>query len=136
MAMSYRPQATQVNEEPPLESSLNLTLTQHPHDENPEFQKVCAHFEVEPPRAEYYRIFLNPHTLMILLQVDPAFGDELEIVYESCYKIENTSIFAWSSVPNVGHYRWLRGSICRLLHNSKANYLVHTIQRILDFLQL
>jgi hypothetical protein len=31
---SYGPQAAQMNEEPPLESSLNLTLTQHPHDEN------------------------------------------------------------------------------------------------------
>jgi hypothetical protein len=73
---------------------------------------------------------------MILLQVDPSSNDEPEIVYEGCYKIENTSIFAWFSVPNVGHYRWLRGLICRLLPNSKVDYLVHTIRRILNFLQL
>jgi hypothetical protein len=48
---------------------------------------------------------------MILLQVDLAFGDELEIICEGCYKIKNTSIFAWSSIPGVGHYRWLRGPI-------------------------
>jgi hypothetical protein len=35
MTMSYELQATQVNEEPPQESSLDLTLTQHPHDEIP-----------------------------------------------------------------------------------------------------
>jgi hypothetical protein len=73
---------------------------------------------------------------VILLQVDPASSDELEIVCEGCYETEDISIFAWSSVPNVRHYRWLRGPIRRLPPNSKADYLVRTIQRILDFLQL
>jgi hypothetical protein len=73
---------------------------------------------------------------VILLQVDLASDDEPEIVYEGCYKIKHTSIFARSSVPDVGHYRWLCDSIHRLPPNSKANYLVRTIRRILDFLQL
>jgi hypothetical protein len=38
---------------------------------------------------------------MILLQVDIASSDEPEIVYESYYKTENTSIFAWSSILGV-----------------------------------
>ncbi len=73
---------------------------------------------------------------MILLQVDPASGDELETVCEGCYETKYTSIFTWSSVSGVGHYRWLRGLIRRLPPNSKADYLVRTIRRILDFLQL
>jgi len=73
---------------------------------------------------------------VILLHVDPASGDELETIYEGCYEIEDTSIFAWSSIFGVGHYRWLRGLIRRLPLNTKVNYLVCTIQRILDFLQL
>jgi GTPase len=73
---------------------------------------------------------------VILLQVDPAFGDEPETVCEGCYETEDTSIFAWSLVPDVGHYRWLRGPIRRLLPNSKVDYLVRTIWRILDFLLL
>ncbi len=73
---------------------------------------------------------------MILLQVDPAFGDKAQTVCEACYDIEDTFIFAWSLVPGVGHYRWLRGLIRRLLRNSKADYLVRTIRCILDFLQL
>jgi hypothetical protein len=77
---------------------------------------------------------LNSRTLVILLQVDPASGDEPEIVCEGCYETEDTSIFAWSSVPDVGHYRWLRNPIRRLPPNSKADYLVRTIRRILDFL--
>jgi hypothetical protein len=36
MVTSYGPQAAQVNEEPPPESFLDLTLTQHPCDEEPE----------------------------------------------------------------------------------------------------
>jgi hypothetical protein len=35
MVTFYGPQAAQANEEPPSKSSLNLTLTQHPHDEKP-----------------------------------------------------------------------------------------------------
>jgi hypothetical protein len=65
---------------------------------------VRTHLEVEPPRAWYYRISPNSRTLVILLQVNPAFGDELKTICESCYEIKNTSIFAWSLVPDVGHY--------------------------------
>jgi len=48
MAASYGPQAAQVNEELIPKSSINLTLTQHPSDEDPKPQEVCAHFEVNP----------------------------------------------------------------------------------------
>jgi len=133
---SYGPQAAQANEGLPPESSLDLTLTQHLRDEEPELREVRVCLEVEPPRAWYYRISPNSRTLVILLQVDPASGDEPETVCEGYYETEDTSIFAWSLVPGVGHYRWLRGSIRRLPPNSKADYIVRTIRRILDFLQL
>jgi hypothetical protein len=113
-----------------------LTLTQHPRDEELEPREVHTRLEVEPPRAWYYRISPNSRTLVILLQVDPAFDDEPETVCEGCYETEDTSIFAWSLVLGIGHYRWLRGSIRRLPPNSKADYLVRIIRRILDFLQL
>ncbi len=51
MVTFYRPQAAQVNEELPPKSSLDLTLTQHPRDENPKPRKVHARFEVEPLRT-------------------------------------------------------------------------------------
>jgi hypothetical protein len=136
MVTSYRPQATQVNEELASESSLDLMLTQHPRDENPKPQKVRVGLGVDPPRTWYYRIFLNSRTLMVLLQVDLTSGDELETVCESCYEIENTSIFTWSSILGIKHYHWLRNLIHRLPLNNKAYYLVRTIRRILDFLQL
>jgi len=92
---------------------------------------VCAHLEVDPPRAWYYRIFSKFHTLVILLQVNPVSGDKPEIIYEGCYETKDTSIFTWSSIPGVGHYHWLCSLIRRLPLNSKVNYLVRTIQRIL-----
>jgi hypothetical protein len=74
--------------------------------------------------------------LIILLQVEPDSGDEPKTVCEGYYKTEDTSIFAWFSVMNVGHYRWLHSPIHRLPPNNKANYLVHTIRYIVNFLQL
>jgi hypothetical protein len=72
---------------------------------------VRAHLEVEPPQTWYYCIFSNYRTLVILLQVNPTSSDEPKTVCESCYETEDIYIFAWSLVPDVGHYRWLRGSI-------------------------
>jgi len=127
MATFYRPQAAQVNEKRALESSLDLTLMQHPHDEDPALREVRAHLEVNPPRAWYYRISPNSRNLVILLQVDLASGDEPETVCEGCYETKDASIFAWSSIPNVGHYHWLQSPIRRLPSNTKADYLNRTI---------
>jgi hypothetical protein len=67
MATFYGPQATQMNEESALESFLDLTLTQHPHDEDLAPREVRACFEVNLLRAWYYRIYPNSCTLVILL---------------------------------------------------------------------
>jgi hypothetical protein len=48
---SYGPQAAQANEEPPSEASLDLTLMQHPRDEELEPREVRTRLEVEPPQA-------------------------------------------------------------------------------------
>ncbi len=80
-----------------------------------------------------YHIYQNSLTLVILLQVDPASSDKPEIVYEGFCKTRDTSIFAWSSIPDVGHYCWLHGPVRRLPPNNKA---ICTIRRILYFLQL
>ncbi len=84
MAMFYRLRFAQVNEKPALESYLDLTLTQHLRDEEPESREVRVHLETNPPRAWYYYISLNFCTLVILLQVDPTSEDEPETIYEGC----------------------------------------------------
>lgn len=72
---------------------------------------------------------------MILLQ-DLVFSNELEIACKGFNESEDILIFEWSSIPSIRHYYWLHDSIHWILFNNKVNYLVHTIWRILDFLQL
>jgi hypothetical protein len=43
--------------------------------------------------------------MVILLQVDPASSDELETICEGCSETEDTSIFTWFSIPDIGHNR-------------------------------
>jgi hypothetical protein len=69
----YGPQAAQVNEEPPSESSLDLTLTQHPCDEELKLRKVWTYLEVEPLQVGYYCISSNSRTLVILFTNQPCF---------------------------------------------------------------
>jgi hypothetical protein len=49
--------------------------------------------------------------MVILLQIDLAFGDEPKIVFEGCYETEDISIFTWSSIPSIKHYCWLHNPI-------------------------
>ncbi len=97
---------------------------------------MCLHIEIESLELGIINFFSNFHTLVISLQVDLIFSNELEIVYKGFYKNEDTSIFAWSSIPSVVHYSWLHDLIHRQLLNNKADYLVHIMRHILDFLQL
>jgi len=136
MTMSYTLQAAEMNKKSPRELSLNLTLTQHHRDEDHEPWEVCFCFEIEPSQVWYYQFFSNFRTLVIVLQVDSAFNNELEIVYGNFYEIENISIFAWFSILDIWHYHWLCYLICQLPFKNKVDYLIHTIRCILNFLQL
>jgi hypothetical protein len=78
---------------------------QHPRDGKPEFRRMRVRFEVTPPWTWYYRISPNSCSLVILLKVNPAFGDEPKIVCEGCYETEDISILAQFSLLDVGHYR-------------------------------
>jgi hypothetical protein len=48
MATSYNLQVAQVNEEPAPGSSLDLTLMQHPRDEDPKLREVRIRLEINP----------------------------------------------------------------------------------------
>jgi hypothetical protein len=50
MTMFYKLQVAQMIEKLPWESSLDLTLTQHPRDENPKLREVRFRLELEPPQ--------------------------------------------------------------------------------------
>jgi hypothetical protein len=57
MAMFYGFQTAQVNEEPVLKSSLDLVLTQHLRDEDPNPRKVRAHLKVDPLELDIITFF-------------------------------------------------------------------------------
>ncbi len=57
MAMFYGSQSAQVNEEPVLKSSLNLVLTQHFRDEDPNPREVRAHLKVDPLELDIITFF-------------------------------------------------------------------------------
>ncbi len=93
-------------------SSLDLTLTQHFHDEDCELWEMSPFFEVEPSQTWYYQISSNFRTLVILLQVNLVSSNERKTECEGFYETKNISIFAWSPIPYVGHNCWLHGSTC------------------------
>jgi hypothetical protein len=39
--------------------------------------------------------------------------------------MEDTFIFAWSSIPSVEHYRWLHSPICQLPPNNSSHHSTH-----------
>ncbi len=67
MVTSYGPQVAQANEEPPSEPSLNLTLMQHPCDEDIEPREVRTCLEVEPPSSLVLSYFSEFSHLVLLL---------------------------------------------------------------------
>jgi len=68
MVTSYGPQAAQANEKPPSESFLNLTLTQHPRDENSNLERCALVLKLNP---------LEPGTIVFRQTPTP---------WWSCYK--------------------------------------------------
>jgi len=80
-----------MNEESPLESSLDLALTQHHHDENPESQEVRPRLEVEPLLNLVLSNFSKFSNLGDFVTGRPHFNDELETICEGFYETKNTS---------------------------------------------
>jgi hypothetical protein len=134
MATSYGPQAAQMNEELSLKSFLDLTLRQHPRDEDPEPWEVRTVLKLNPFELGTIAFLRTFTPWWFCCKSISLSYNEPKIDYEVYYETENTYIFAWFSILGVKHYRWLHGSICWLAPNNKVDYLVCTIRRILYFL--
>jgi hypothetical protein len=57
MTTSYEPQTAQVNEKPPPESSLDLTLIQHLHDEILNYKKCAFILKLNPIKLDIISFF-------------------------------------------------------------------------------
>jgi hypothetical protein len=82
------------------------------------------------------RLSLNPHALTIYLEFIPAWIVAPERFEECQCKDDDVRFHCRTWVLGDGHYRWLRGPINPLPMEHWAEYLAHTIRRILEFLQL
>ncbi len=82
------------------------------------------------------RLSLNPHALAIYLEFVPARGAAPERFEECQCEDDDVRLHCRTCVPSDGHYRWLRGPINPLPLEHQDEYLIRTIRRILDFLQL
>ncbi len=79
---------------------------------------------------------LNPHALVIYLEFDPARGATPKR-FEKCQcEDDDVRLHYRTWVPGDGHYCWLRGPINPLFMEHRTEYVVRTIRRILEFLQL
>jgi len=76
----------------------------------------------------------NPHALTIYLEFVPAFGAALERFEECQCEDDDVHLHCRTWVLGDGHYRWLQGPINPLSMEHRAEYLVHTIHCIMEFL--
>ncbi len=73
---------------------------------------------------------------MIYLECVPARGATPERFEECQCENNNVRLHCETRVPGEGHYCWLRSLINPLSMKHQAEYVAHTICRILGFLQL
>jgi len=76
----------------------------------------------------------NPHALAIYLEFFPVRGTAPERFEECQCEDDDVHLHCRTWVHDDGHYRWLRSPINPLPMAHRAEYLVRTIHRILDFL--
>jgi hypothetical protein len=82
------------------------------------------------------RLSPNPHALTIYLKFVLARGVTPKRFEECQCENNNVCLHCRTWVLDDGHYRWLQGPINPLSMEHQTEYLVRTIHRILDFLQL
>jgi hypothetical protein len=112
---------------------LNMNVSQRPCNEEP-FEKVVRTWVDRS--AWDRRLSPNPNALATYLEFVPIRGVAPKRFEQCQCEDDNVRFHCWTWVPGDGHYRWLRGPINPLSMEHRAEYLICTIRRILDFLQL
>ncbi len=132
-ATPSNPPVTSVQQEELEEAPLDLNVSQRPCEEEPPRRVVRTWVD-----RSIWDCWLspNPHALAIYLEFVPARGAAPKRFEECQCKDDDVRLHYQTWVLGDGHYRWLRGPINPLPLEHRAQYLVRTICRILDFLQL
>jgi hypothetical protein len=115
------------------EASFDMNVSQRPREEEPSTRFVRTRVDHSTWDRQ---LSPNPHALIIYLKYVPARGVAPKR-FEKCQcEDDDVRLHCRTWVPDDGHYRWQRGPINPLSMEHLAKYLVRTIRRILDFLQL
>jgi len=132
-ATPSNPPVAPVQQEELEEAPLDLNVSQRPHEEEPPRRVV----RTRVARSIWdCRLSPNPRALTIYLKFVPACGAAPERSEECQCEDDDVRLHCRTWVPGDGHYCWLQGPINPLPLEHRAEYLIHTICRILDFLQL
>jgi hypothetical protein len=110
-----------------------VNVSQRSREEEPSIREVRTWVDRS---AWDRRLSPNPHALAIYLEFVPVQGVTPERFEECQCEDDDVRLHCRTWVPGDGHYRWLRGPINPLSMEHRAEYLAHTICRILEFLQL
>jgi len=133
VAMPLNPPVALVEQEELEEAPLDVIVSQRPREEEPPRRVVRTRVD---RLAWDRRLTLNPHALAIYLEFVLA-REAAPERFEKCQcKDDYVRLHCRTWVFDDGHYRWLRGPINPLPMEHQAEYLVRTICRILDVLQL
>jgi len=133
VAMPSNPPVAPVEQEKLEEAPLNVIVSQRSREEKPPRRVVRTRVDRS---AWDRRLSPNPHALAIYLEFVPARGAAPKRFEECQCEDDDVRLHCRTWVPSDGHYCWLRGPINPLLMELRTEYLVRTIRRILDFLQL
>ena len=76
----------------PVMSSQSTNPRRRPRDE-------------EPPAPRQRRRIPSNRSLVIVLEVEPAYAGQPEGVFAGQYGNDDTEVHVWSEVEGVGHYR-------------------------------
>ena len=106
----------------PVMSSQPTNPQRRPRDEEP----------LAPRRRR--RIPSN-RLLVIVFEIEPAFGGLPEGVFARQFHNEETEVQAWSEVEGVGHYRWLQGSMNHLPREQQLEFIADVMRQIFIFLR-
>ncbi len=113
------------------EAPFDVNVSQQPREEEPSKRVVRTRVDRS---AWDRRSSPNPHALVIYLEFVPAFGAALERFEECQCEDDDVHLHCRTWVLGDGHYRWLQGPINPLSMEHRAEYLVHTIHCIMEFL--
>jgi hypothetical protein len=133
VATPSNPLVAPVEQEELEEAPLNVIVSHWSREEKPPRRVVRTQVDC---LTWDRRLSPNPHALAIYLEFVPARGAAPKRFEECQCEDDDVRFHCRTWVPGDGHYRWLRGPINPLPMEHRAEYLVHTIRRILDFLQL